>query len=132
MMRTQASTLSTVCMVSALLIIATLLSMSSPAHAACQVTPMNPELVKISGVRYAMGGATRSGCTQPKILFVQLRQDRTWRRDKLLKEVRFTVTNATLRVRYKCAAVPTDKEIFSEAWIQGESKSQSNRRYFKC
>ena len=130
---TSPSTFTTVCMLGgALFLIAASLLMSSPAHAACQVTPVTHELVKINGARHASGGATRSGYTQPKILFVQLRQDRTWRSDKLLQKARFTVTNGTLRVRYKCAAVPTDKEIFSEAWVQGESKTQSGRRYFKC
>jgi len=131
MTRRQASATARICMIGALLMTTCTIAPST-AHALCQISADTPELIKIRGKRELIAGGKRSGCTAPKVVFVQLRWDRFLRPDKLLAEVSFTVTNAKVRVRYRCPQVSTHKQIFTETWVQGELKDQSARVGFDC
>jgi hypothetical protein len=100
------------------------------AEAACYVTAEDPVVQRIDGQRTIVGvGKRATDCKEKKIFFVRLRHHKRFWFDETLAEVRFTVSNANLRVRYPCKGAGT-KTIFTEAWVQGDTKSKSRYKKF--
>jgi hypothetical protein len=94
------------------------------------MTAEDPVAARIAGQRTILGVGKRGpDCKEKKIVFVRLRHHKRLWFDETLAEVHFTLTNAKLRVRYPCENPVGVKTIFTEAWVQGESKSKS--RYVK-
>jgi hypothetical protein len=94
------------------------------------VTAEDPVALRIAGQRTIVGVGKRGpSCMEKKILFVRLREHKTLWFDKTLAEVRFTLSNANLRVRYPCNGAGT-KTIFTEAWVQGDTKYKSRYKKF--
>ena len=56
---------------------------------------------------------------------MRLREHRRFWPDKTLAEVRFTVTNARLRTHYLCKGGAGERVVFTEAWVQGDTKYKS-------
>ena len=82
----QASATVRICMFGALLMTTWMIAPST-AHALCQISADTPEMVKIRGKRELIAGGKRSGCTAPKVVFVQLRWDQFLRPDKLWRKL---------------------------------------------
>jgi hypothetical protein len=76
-------------------------------------------------------GKRGTDCKEKKIFFVRLREHKTLWFDKTLAEVRFTLSNAKLSVRYPCRGAGT-KTIFTEAWVQGDTKYKSRYKEFEA
>ena len=102
------------------------------AWASCTVTAGDPVTQRIAGQRTIVGfGKRGTDCKEKKIFFVRLREHKTLWFDKTLAEVRFTLSNAKLNVRYPCRGAGT-KTIFTEAWVQGDTKYKSHYKKFEA
>jgi hypothetical protein len=102
------------------------------AQAGCTVTVEDPRAHRIAGQRTIVGYGKRGiDCKEKKIFHVRLRQHRTLWPDKTLAEVRFTLSNARLGVRYVCRGAGT-KAIFTEAWVEGDTKYKSRYKEFEA
>jgi hypothetical protein len=100
------------------------------AWAACYVKAEDPVLRRVAGQLTIIGVGKRGpDCKEKKIVFVRLRHHKRLWFDETLAEVRFTITNANLRVRYNCNGAGT-KTVFTEAWVQGDTKSKSRYKEF--
>jgi hypothetical protein len=108
------------------------LCMVSVAHASCIVYAETPHVARIAGQRAIVAvGVRGTDCKERKLLHVRLRQHRRFWPDKTLAEVKFMVTNASLKTRYLCNGAG-EKGVFSEAWVEGDSKHKSGPVKFKA
>jgi hypothetical protein len=100
------------------------------AWASCTVSVEDPLAYRIAGQRTIVGAGKRGTvCKEKKILYVRLREHKRLWPDKTLAEVHFTLSNAKLGVRYVCRGAGT-KTIFTEAWVQGDTKYKSRYKEF--
>ena len=96
------------------------------AQASCAVYAKDPYATRIAGQRAIMAvGVRGADCKERKLLYVRLREHRRFWPDKTLAEVRFTVTNARLRTHYLCKGGAGERVVFTEAWVQGDTKYKS-------
>jgi hypothetical protein len=103
------------------------------AQAGCNVFVKTPYAARIVGQRAIVAvGVRGTDCKERKLFHVRLRQDRFLWPDKTLAEVRFMLTNASLRTRYLCKGPIGEKGVFAEAWVEGDEKHQSARVKFKA
>jgi hypothetical protein len=97
----------------------------SAAHAGCSVRAEDPYVARTGRSAIIAVGVRGKDCKERKLLYVRLREHRRFWPDKTLAEVRFTVTNASLRTHYLCKGGAGERVVFTEAWVQGDTKSKS-------
>jgi hypothetical protein len=99
--------------------------MPNVAQAGCSVRAEDPYVARTGRSAIVAVGVRGNDCKERKLLYVRLREHRRFWPDKTLAEVRFTVTNARLRTHYLCKGGAGERVVFTEAWVQGDTKSKS-------